>query len=137
MTAPIPPMDPRPLRTMADMGMGGMAVGKSSMPSMDHGSMPGMDHAATSHRNMPGMNHGSMPATPMQHGSMAGTEAGAAAQKLDRSVEVDNVAEMPTERLQSAGQSFPPVRRVFTYADLRATRPSSKQRPPTHVITLT
>jgi len=30
MTAPIPPMDPRPLRTMADMGMG----------SRDHGSMP-------------------------------------------------------------------------------------------------
>jgi CopA family copper-resistance protein len=33
MAAPIPPMDPRPLRTMADMGMGGM----------DHGSMSGMD----------------------------------------------------------------------------------------------
>src|SRR5205823_14279903 len=44
MTAPIPSMDPRPLRTMADMGMGGM----------DHGSMPGMDHGS-----MPGMNHGS------------------------------------------------------------------------------
>jgi CopA family copper-resistance protein len=32
MAASIPPMDPRPLRTMADMGMG----------SMDHGSIPGM-----------------------------------------------------------------------------------------------
>src|SRR5437870_8141296 len=38
MTAPIPPMDPRPMRTMTDMGVGGM----------DHASMPGiqMDHGA-------------------------------------------------------------------------------------------
>jgi CopA family copper-resistance protein len=129
MTAPIPPMDPRPMRTMADMGMGRMDHG--SMSGLDMGSMPGMDHGA-----MPGMNHGSMPATPMQHGSMARTEAGASAQKLDRSVEVDNVAEMPTERLQSAGEGFPPGRRVLTYADLRATRPGSDRRPPTHEITL-
>src|SRR5204863_3861148 len=37
MTAPIPPMDPRPLRTMADMGMGGMGKG-----GMDRGSSPGL-----------------------------------------------------------------------------------------------
>jgi CopA family copper-resistance protein len=129
MTGAIPPMDPRPMRTMADMGMGQMDHG--SMSGTDMGSMPGMDHGA-----MPGMNHGSMPATRMQHGSMAGKEAGASAQKLDRSVEVDNVAEMPTERLQSAGEGFPPGRRVLTYADLRATRPGSDPRPPTHEITL-
>src|SRR5205807_10489105 len=39
MTAAIPPMDPRPLRTMADMGMGGMEHG--SMPGMSGGAMPG------------------------------------------------------------------------------------------------
>jgi CopA family copper-resistance protein len=129
MTAPIPPMDPRPMRTMADMGMGQMDHG--SMSGMDMGSMPGMDHGV-----MAGTNHGSMPTAPMQRGSMAGTEAPASAQKLDRSVEVDNVAEMPTERLQSAGEGFPPGRRVLTYADLRATRPGSDPRPPTHEITL-
>src|SRR6267154_885851 len=52
------------------------------IPPMEHSSMPGMDHGV-----MPGMNHGSMPATPMQHGSMAGTEAGASTRKLGRSVE--------------------------------------------------
>jgi len=115
MTAPIPPMDPRPLRTMTDMGMGGMGTG-----SMDHGSMPGMpaDRGA------------------MGHGSMAGMEAGKSAQKLDLSVEVNNVAEMPTERLNSPGEGFPPGRRVLTYADLRATRPGSDPRPPSHEITL-
>ena len=50
MAAPIPPMDPRPMRTMADMGMGGMEHGSMSGMKMDHRSMPGMDHGA-----MPGM----------------------------------------------------------------------------------
>ena len=54
MTAAIPPIDPRPMRTMKDMGMehgmGGM--------QMDHGSMPGMSHGATG--GMQQMNHGSM-----------------------------------------------------------------------------
>ena len=115
MTAPIPPMDPRPLRTMTDMGMGGMGTG-----SMDHGSMPGMpaDRGA------------------MGHGSMAGMEAGKSAQKLDLSVEVNNVAEMPTERLNSPGEGFPAGRRVLTYTDLRATRPGSDPRPPSRDITL-
>jgi len=115
MTAPIPPMDPRPLRTMTDMGMGGMGTG-----GMDHGSMPGMpaDRGA------------------MGHGSMAGMEAGKSAQKLDLSVEVNNVAEMPTERLNSPGEGFPASRRVLTYADLRATRPGSDPRSPSHEITL-
>jgi FtsP/CotA-like multicopper oxidase with cupredoxin domain len=61
MTAPIPPMDPRPMRTMADMGMGGM----------DHGSMSGMDMGSMG--NMP-MNHGSM-----QHGSIPGMDMGSMA----------------------------------------------------------
>jgi FtsP/CotA-like multicopper oxidase with cupredoxin domain len=39
MAGAVPPMDPRPLRTMADMGMAGMDHG--SMGGMDHGSMAG------------------------------------------------------------------------------------------------
>ncbi|PMU08533.1 MULTISPECIES: copper resistance system multicopper oxidase [unclassified Pseudomonas] len=42
LSAPVPPLDPRPLVTMDDMGMGGM----------DHSSMAGMDHSAMA---MPGM----------------------------------------------------------------------------------
>src|SRR5204862_2526621 len=65
MAAAIPPMDPRPLRTMVDMGMGGMDHG--SMSGTDMGSMPGMDHG-----EMPGVNHGSMPGMRQDPGSMAG-----------------------------------------------------------------
>src|SRR3546814_355996 len=44
MTAPVPPLRPRPTLTMKDMGMGGMDHG--SMAGMDHGAMSGTDHGA-------------------------------------------------------------------------------------------
>jgi CopA family copper-resistance protein len=95
MAAAIPPMDPRPLRTLTDMGMGGMA----------HGEMPGM-------------------------------ELSPEGKKLQGSVGVDNVAMMPTGRLNRAGEGFPAGRRVLTYADLRAIRPGTDPRPPSREITL-
>jgi CopA family copper-resistance protein len=105
MAAAIPPMDPRPLRTMTDMGMGGM----------DHGSMPG---------------------TSMDHGSMPSMQMSSEAKKLEGTVGVDNVTEMPTERLNRTGEGIPSGRRALTYADLRATRPGSDPRPPSRDITL-
>ena len=63
--APLPPLDPRPLLSMADMGHGGMDHGK-----MDHGAHGGADaggHMMTmadgtqmwmSNADMPGMDHG-------------------------------------------------------------------------------
>jgi FtsP/CotA-like multicopper oxidase with cupredoxin domain len=98
-----------------------------------------MKHAAMQHQSMPGMEHGSMPGMQMDHGSMSGMsaiEASPEAKKLEGSVGVDNVAMMPTERLNKAGEGFPPGRRVLTYADLRALKPGSDPRPPTHEITL-
>ncbi|WP_454690284.1 copper resistance system multicopper oxidase [Achromobacter aloeverae] len=66
-TAPIPPMDPRPLVTMDDMGMAGMA-------GMDHGSMQGMDQGQPQgmQGQMQGMDHGSMQG--MSHGQMQGMQ---------------------------------------------------------------
>ena len=141
MAAAIPPMDPRPLRTMTDMGMGGMDQASMSGMNMQHGSMPDMDRSSMpgmNHGSMPGMpmNHGSMQRMPMQQGSMTGMEASPEAKNLQGSVAVDNVAMMPTERLKDPGEGFPPGRRVLTYADLRATRPGSDPRPPSRDITL-
>ena len=132
---------------MVDMGMahgsmGGMQTDQGSTPTMqmDHGSTGGKQ---TDHSSMPGMqmNHGSMPGmatdhAAMGHGSTAGMRAEASAPKLERGVEVDNVAETPTERLNSPGEGFPAGRRVLTYADLRATRPGVDPRPPSREITL-
>jgi len=110
------------MRTMADMGMGSM--GSMSGMTMDQGSMPGMDHSS-----MPGMDHGAM-------AGMSNMEASPEAKKLQGQVAVDNVAMMPSGRLQSAGEGFPPGRRVLSYADLRAIKPGSDSRPPSHEISL-
>lgn len=59
MSAEIPPMDPFPLRTMADMGMGGMAQMKGmKMSGMSPDQMPGMKDMqmnGTSQNSMPEM----------------------------------------------------------------------------------
>lgn len=67
LSAPVPPLDPRPLVTMDDMGMGGM----------DHGSMAGMDHSAMA---MPGMQ--SHPATE-NNSPLVDMQAMTTAPKLD------------------------------------------------------
>ena len=64
--APVPAIDPRPLLTMDDMGMGGMA-------GMDHGSMAGMgggDMKPGDMSGMAGMDHSKMQG--MDEGGMTG-----------------------------------------------------------------
>lgn len=79
MSAPVPEMGPKPVRTMADMGMAGMDMGGGSMAGMDMGKAPaGAGHAgmampaapkpADPHAGMPGM--AVKPAEP--HAGMAG-----------------------------------------------------------------
>lgn len=60
MSAPVPALRERPLRTMGDMGMD---MDSMDMPGMGEGSKPGMNMAAPSPAPapMPGMNHGNMP----------------------------------------------------------------------------
>ncbi len=78
MSAPIPPMDPRPFRTMADMGM-------SNMAGMDMGTMPGMEkgghkpeppggQSSPAQDSMPGMEMGDM--SGMKMSNMAGANMG-------------------------------------------------------------
>ncbi|MBV9682139.1 MAG: copper resistance system multicopper oxidase [Solirubrobacterales bacterium] len=134
MTASVPPMDPRPMRTMADMGMAGMGRGgvsgmkmddpPTSGMEMDHGSMPGMSMDT---RSMPGM--------AMGHGTMPSMNTGGG--KLRDGVEVDNVAMMPREDLARPGEGLGGSgRRVLTYADLRALKPDRDARPPSRETTL-
>src|SRR5712692_6133405 len=161
MTAPVPPMDPRPLRTMVDMGMGnmsgmnmgdmpGMNMGKqgseagsaaeSSMPGMEKGDMSGMHMG-----DMPGMQMGTEGTTPSgPHTSAEVSGSDMSNQKLPRSSPgellhlspaVDNIAEMPTERLSTAGEALT-GRRVLAYTDLRARYRGTDPRPPAREIEL-
>ena len=141
MQGEVPPLDPRPLRTMADMGMGDMGSMK-----MDHGSMPGMQHSGGSTQGtmlpMPGMDHNMMPG--MDHSMMSGMSGMAhGAMEMPPSgtpkegVEVDNVAMMPSDRLSDPGGGLEGSgRRVLLYTDLRARKPGDDRRPPSREIVL-
>ncbi|GBR24344.1 copper resistance protein CopA [Acetobacter orleanensis NRIC 0473] len=157
MAGPIPPMDPRPVRTMVDMGMGDMKPGESmnAMNAMDMsggGERSGMDHSS--------MEHSDMPRSAMGQSGEAG--AGMSMAGMDRpgmaphamhhimppmevddpgpppiNVENQNVAMMPVDRLGSPGDGLEQNgRRVLTYTQLRATRPGADPRPPSREIIL-
>jgi CopA family copper-resistance protein len=120
MRAAIPPLDPRPLRSMADMGMDHGAMGHARM---NHGATGGMDHAA-----MPGMNHGAVDGA---------RTTSAEIQKLRGTVGVDNIAMTTKSRLAEAGLGLDGNdRRTLRYADLRALTPGEDRRPPSREITL-
>jgi CopA family copper-resistance protein len=201
MTAPIPAMDPRPILTMTDMGMGGMgaagqmggmtqvggsapeaapdhasagnspphpqpmvmehpgmsstSMNQDSMPGMkmDRGSMAGMQMGHMDDGSMGVMNQVSMPGMKMGHGSMNGMpqsdmssmkmgnmgdmKMDPVAKRMQGTPGVDNVAMMPTDRLNEPGNGLERNgRRVLTYADLRALQPGADPRPPSREITL-
>ncbi|MBS0640896.1 MAG: copper resistance system multicopper oxidase [Proteobacteria bacterium] len=106
--------------------------------AIDHGSMPGMamDHGSMAGHSMPGM--------AMGHGGMSGAGGGgmdmeldATAKRIQGSPAVDNVAMMPTNRLNEAGDGLDGNgRRVLTYEDLRAIQPGDDPRPPSREIVL-
>jgi CopA family copper-resistance protein len=107
MRAEAPPLDPVPLRTMADMGMGGM-----DMAGMDQGAhqmpaaAPAPGHAGHDRTGMSAMDH---------------SAHGAAMPMLATGPQVDNVAPNPVNRQEEAGTGLDGNgRRVLRYAQLKA-----------------
>ena len=135
MIGAVPPLDPRPMRTMADMGMAGMGHGDMGGMNMDEKTQPqamsGMDHMT-----MPGMDHGSMAGMAMPEKD-AGMAMSGTTSAIKRGVEVDNVAMMTQDRLDEAGDGLDNNgRRVLRYNDLRALKPGDDKRPPSREIVL-
>jgi CopA family copper-resistance protein len=96
MEAEVPTLDPRPLITMTDMGMGREMAGMdvSAMKAMDHGAM---DHGARGDTTSPAPHH-----EPVEYGP-----------------NVDSLAVQPQTRLDDPGVGLRNNRRrVLTYADL-------------------
>jgi CopA family copper-resistance protein len=128
MVAETPPLDPRPLLTMSDMGMA------HDMGSMNHGAMHGMDHSA--------MNHGNAAASGgVDHAAMGhGAERSAAS--LDHApAESGPTVDMRVDQA-STGLDHPGVglrdngRRVLTYADLHTVGGPIDRREPGREIEL-
>jgi len=150
MTAAVPPMDPFPMRTMADMGMGNMKGMKmGDMKDMDMSSMGGM-HMDQS--KMPDMEMGNdVATTPLPQPGPQTTPIMPVAKMADADAhltpsnpvhlhvgpQVDNVAMEVSERLNEPGDGLTGNgRRVLTYADLRARYRGVDGRPPTREIEL-
>ena len=117
MSAAIPPQRPRPLRTMADMGMD-----MEEMGGMDHGAMSGTGHGA-----MPAMDHGAMPgqgAMPVMHGPDTHGPGNAAVPMQVRN------------RLDDPGGGFDEGSRVLVYTDLKSVAPQPDRRAPGREIEL-
>ena len=106
LSAPVPALDPRPLVTMDDMGMGGMDHGSMDMSAMDHASM----------------NMGPMQSHPdsEKDNPLVDMQAMTTAPKLDD----------PGLGLRNNG------RRVLTYADLRSPFEDPDGRDPGRTIEL-
>ncbi|AZD22151.1 Multicopper oxidase [Pseudomonas chlororaphis subsp. aurantiaca] len=135
LSAPVPPLDPRPLISMADMGMdhGSMAgMDMGAMPGMDHGQMQGMDSS-----NMAGMDHSGMAGmSGMDHGAMGGAMQSHPASE-DGNPLVDMQTMSPTPKLADPGIGLRNNgRRVLTYADLRSTFEDPDGREPSRTIEL-
>jgi CopA family copper-resistance protein len=162
MAAEVPPMDPYPNRTMADMGMGGMA----QMKGMKMSQMPGMKDmqiGGNSNNSMPEMKDMEMSA--MRRGAiepLAGmapfpqpgphttrlmppptrmlsrlTETTEGEVPLRVGPEVVGIAMKTSPRLHDPGDGLNGNgRRVLTYSDLRALYKGVDGRPPTREIIL-
>lgn len=116
MTAPVPALGPRPLVTMADMGMAGMDHG--AMAGM--GDMAGMDHSKMSTDGMSGM--GEMQSHPASESNnpLVDMQAMSTSPKLDD----------PGMGLRENG------RKVLTYSDLKSTFDDPDGREPSRTIEL-
>jgi len=123
MEAPIPGMDPRPLRTMADMGMKMMPkeVGASHPDGTRIGGIMGMTAP-----NVPQSRRvGEQPMHPNTPDN------------LPLGIEVASNAKMVSDRLGLPGDGLNLLnRRVLTLAELRSVRPGVDPRPPGREIVL-
>ncbi|WP_277591067.1 copper resistance system multicopper oxidase [Pseudomonas chlororaphis] len=141
LSAPVPPLDPRPLISMADMGMDhGSMAGMGAMPGMDHGQMQGMDHSqmqGMDSSNMAGMDHSGMAGmSGMDHGAMGGAMQSHPASE-DGNPLVDMQTMSPTPKLADPGIGLRDNgRRVLTYADLRSTFEDPDGREPSRTLEL-
>ncbi|MBA4756547.1 MAG: copper resistance system multicopper oxidase [Sphingobium sp.] len=122
MTAPVPPLRPRPTLTMKDMGMGGM----------DHGSMAGMDHGA--------MAAGASTAAAddggsHSMGSMNMRDKSLVPDSVKVGVGVDAIAMSPVDRTADPGVGLEDVgHKVLTYRDLMSLTSNPDTRPPQRTI---
>ncbi|MBD0678056.1 copper resistance system multicopper oxidase [Pseudomonas sp. PSB11] len=160
LAAPVPDLDPRPLVTMADMGMAGMdhgsMAGMGDMAGMDHSKMAGMGDDSMKGMSgmdggaMEGMNHGAMQdmsgmdsMAGMDHSKMSmGGMSGMGEMQSHPATEsnnplVDMQAMSTSPKLDDPGMGLRENgRKVLTYSDLKSTFEDPDGREPSRTIEL-
>lgn len=123
MAAKVPPLRPRPVLGMDDMGMGGMD--KGSTGGMNHGSMPGMDGGAIT-----SMDHG-VGAADMDIGNMDMRDKSLAPPGMAVGAGVDMISMDPQDAAGKLGLGLEDAgHKVLVYTDLVALQPNPDPRPP-------
>lgn len=160
LAAPVPELDPRPLVTMADMGMAGMdhgaMAGMGDMAGMDHSKMAGMGDSSMEGMSgmdggaMKGMNHGATQdmsgmdsMAGMDHSKMSmGGMSGMGEMQSHPATEfnnplVDMQAMSTSPKLDDPGMGLRENgRKVLTYSDLKSTFEDPDGREPSRTIEL-
>ena len=160
LAAPVPELDPRPLVTMADMGMAGMdhgaMAGMGDMAGMDHSKMAGMGDGSMEGMSgidggaMKGMNHGAtqdmsgmesmagMDHSKMSMGGMSGMgemQSHPATESNNPLVDMQAMSTSP--KLDDPGMGLRENgRKVLTYSDLKSTFEDPDGREPSRTIEL-
>ncbi len=136
MVAEVPPLRPRPLATMTDMGMGG-GMGGMDHSTMNHGPTPAPTDGAVDHSTMDHstMNHGAPAAPAMDHSTMDHSAMAmrdfANAPQVRKGPGVQTISPMPIDRTDYPGQGLEDVgHRVLTYRDLIALDRNPDVRAP-------
>ncbi|WP_426236502.1 copper resistance system multicopper oxidase [Pseudomonas sp. TWP3-2] len=156
MTAPVPALDPRPLVTMADMGMAGMdhggMAGMGDMAGMDHSKMAGMGDdsmqgmsgmdggamkdssgAMQGMPSMQGMDHSNVPMGGMN--GMGEMQSHPATESNNPLVDMQAMSTSP--KLDDPGMGLRDNgRKVLTYSDLKSTFEDPDGREPSRTIEL-
>ena len=135
MAAPIPPLDPRPMRTMADMGMehGAMAAGHGTTAGMAshsaHAAWRMRRHGTTELRTAWRVRHAGAWRDAAQHGATAAgmAQRQAPAHSSRRPGRRRQCRDDDKDRARrSRRRAFRPGRRVLRYTDLRALKPARR-----------
>ncbi len=158
LVAPVPPLDPRPILTMADMGHGGHSMPGHSMPGHDMAGHDTQKHAMQDHamqgRAAPQADHAAMGHAMPQHAQdhaghdMTGLSPGHASQDHGAGMQrhpaseagnprVDMQTMTPSRRLDDPGIGLRGNgRRVLTAADLKSSFADPDARDPARTVEL-
>lgn len=131
MQAAVPPRRPRPLLTVADMGMGGMSMG-------DMGSGPGMEHGMAGRAPTPEMPAGHPGSGPHRESAMGKSSNEGVMHGPDHHGAGNSmVAMMSKSRLHEPGVGLEDAgHRVLVYGDLRGLQQIEDDRLPAREIEL-